>query len=110
MVIFIYNRLSMVFLMEKNIETNKEISDGTSKSNSDEIKDTKVVNTNNTNQSNDKSQNNSPLINDIKNEKDIPSKTILKTKKELPISGSTKKRAINFSNPIKIPPKSKWNN
>ena len=83
MVIFIYNRLSMVFLMEKNIETNKEISDGTSKSNSDEIKDTKVVNTNNTNQSNYKSQNNSPLKNDIKNEKDIPSKTILKTKKEL---------------------------
>ena len=96
MVIFIYNRLSMVFLMEKNIETNKEISDGTSKSNSDEIKDTKVVNTNNTNQSNDKSQNNSPLINDIKNEKDIPSKTILKTKKELPIEKKPFQEFINI--------------
>ena len=96
MVIFIYNRLSMVFLMEKNIETNKEISDGTSKSNSDEIKDTKVVNTNNTNQSNYKSQNNSPLKNDIKNEKDIPSKTILKTKKELPIEKKPFQEFINI--------------
>ena len=82
--------------MEKNIETNKEFSDDTSNSNSNKIKDSKGEIKNNINQSNDISQNNSPLKKDIKDEKDTPSKTNLNTKKELPIEKKPFQEFINI--------------
>ena len=84
--------------MEENLEPNNkasnEISDNASKSNSEEIKEPKsevqVIKGNNS-----ISQNNSAPKVDIKNANDIPSKTIPKPKKELPIEKKPFQEFVN---------------
>ena len=109
--------------MEENLEPNNkdtnEISDNATKSNSEEIKETKSEKGIDINDSNSISQNNSaPKVNlkkeiatlaennpksqnnsapkvDIKNEKDIPVKNIPKPKKELPIEKKPFQEFVN---------------
>ena len=80
--------------LDKNNEANKEISDNTTKSNSEEIKEpnSEVLNTKGNNSI---SQNNSAREIDIKNGNDIPVKNIPKPKKELPIEKKPFQEFIN---------------
>ena len=57
--------------MEENLEQNKEVSDNTNKSNSEEIKEPKSEKEINMHENNDNSQNNSASKVDIKNEQKI---------------------------------------
>ena len=84
--------------MEENLETNNkatnEISDNATKSNSEEIKESKseVLDIKGNNSI---SQNNSAPKVDIKNGNDIPVKTIPKPKKELPIEKKPFQEFVN---------------
>ena len=86
--------------MEENLdinnELNKKISDNTTKSNAEETKQSKSVNNINMDKNNGNSQSNSDLKVGIKNENDIPVKTITKPKKELPIEKKPFQEFINI--------------
>ena len=71
--------------LDKNNEVNKEISDNTTNSNSEEIKRLKSEKVINVDINNGNSESNSDSKVVIKNEIDTPAKTITKPKKELPI-------------------------
>ena len=71
--------------LDKNNEVNKEISDNTTKSNSEEIKEPISEKLNNVNTNNAISENISTSKVDKKNEIDNPRKTSIKPKKELPV-------------------------
>ena len=85
--------------MEENLDTNngfnKEISDNTTKSNSEEIKEQKSERDNNVDINNDNSQSNSTPKVDIKNEIDTAVKPVTKPKKELPIEKKPFQEFIN---------------
>ena len=80
--------------LDKNNENNKEISDKTTKSNSEEIKEPKseVLEIKGNNSI---SQNNSAPKVDIKNGNDIPVKNIPKPKKDLPIEKKPFQEFVN---------------
>jgi len=86
--------------MEENLEpikeVNDEISNNNSRSNSEEVKDTKSEKNINLTANTDKPQNNSIPKVDIKNENAIPAKTISKPKKELPIEKKPFQEFINI--------------
>ena len=86
--------------MEENLEpikeVNNELSDNINKSNSEEVKDTESEKNINLNANTDNPQNNSIPKVDIKNENAIPSKTISKPKKELPIEKKPFQEFINI--------------
>ena len=82
--------------MEENLEQNKEVSDNTNKSNSEEIKEPKSEKEINMHENNDNSQNNSASKVDIKNENDTPTNNIPKPKKELPIEKKPFQEFINI--------------
>ena len=86
--------------MEENLEPNKEvkneISVNTNKSNSEEIKKTKSEEVFNINRGNVKSQDSSNPNDEIKNENNTPTKTVLKPKKELPIEKKPFQEFINI--------------
>jgi len=90
--------------MEENLERNNEIhndiSDKTNKSNPEQIKETKSENEINKNENKLNSLNNSASKVEIKNQNDIPAKTIPQPKKELPIE---KKPFQEFINNYLIP-------
>jgi len=82
--------------LDKNNEVNKEISDSTAKSNSEEInelKSEKVINMDENN-SNSESDSASKVV--VKNEIDTPVKPITKPKKELPIEKKPFQEFINI--------------
>ena len=81
--------------LDKNNEVNKEISDNTTKSNTEEIKESKSEKIINTNLNNAKSQNNHASQVVIKSESDTPSKAVPKQKKELPIEKKPFQEFIN---------------
>ena len=86
--------------MEENLdntnEVNKEISNNTAKSNSDEIKEPKPEKNINMDTNNGNSQGNSAPKVAIKNEINTPSKTLTKPKKELPIEKKPFQEFINI--------------
>ena len=82
--------------LESNIETNKERSDKTFRSNSEEINETKLENVINTNDNNINSKNNPIPKVDNKNENNTPVKTIPKPKKELPIEKKPFQEFVNI--------------
>ena len=71
--------------LDKNNEVNKEISENTTKSNSEEIKESKTEKVTNIDINNGNSGINSAPKIVIKNEIDPPDKPISKPKKELPV-------------------------
>jgi len=82
--------------LDKNNEVNKKISDNTTKSNSEEIKDTKseeVIN-NDINNSNSENNSDNKVVNKI--EIDTPDKPITKPIKELPIEKKPFQEFINI--------------
>ena len=81
--------------LDKNNEVNKEISDNTTKSNSEEIKEPKSEKDLNPNENIPKTQNNSAPKVDIKNGNDIPVKNVPKPKKELPIEKKPFQEFVN---------------
>jgi hypothetical protein len=88
------------FFMEENFDisngVNKEISENTTKSNSEEIKKIKSEKITNKNIDNDNSEINSDSKVGIKNEIDTPAKPIAKPKKELPIEKKPFQEFINI--------------
>ena len=82
--------------LDKNNEVNKEISDKTTKSNSEEIKEPKSEKNINLNRNNGNSQSDSNPNVDIKNEINTPVKNISKPKKELPIEKKPFQEFINL--------------
>ena len=87
--------------MEENLdinnEVNKQISDKTTKLNSEEIKVTRSEKDLNMDKNNAVSENNSTPKVGIKNEIDTPVKTIIKPKKELPIEKKPFQEFININ-------------
>ena len=81
---------------DKNTELNKEISDTTTKSNSEEIKEPKSEKVINMDLNNGNSEINSASKVSIKNEIDPPVKPITKPKKELPIEKKPFQEFINI--------------
>ena len=82
--------------LDKNNEVNKEISDNTTKSNTEEIKEPKsekVINMD-TNNGNSESKTGSEVV--INNEIDTPAKPIIKPKKELPVEKKPFQEFINI--------------
>ena len=90
----------MIFCMEENLEpikeVNNEILDNNNRFNSEELKDSKSEKNINLITNTDKSQNNSTPKVDIKNEDAIPSKTISKPKKEIPLEKKPFQEFINI--------------
>jgi len=82
--------------LDKNNEVNKEISDNTSKSNSEEIKGSKPEKVINMDINNGNSESNSASKVVIKNEIDTPDKPITKPKKELPVEKKPFQEFINI--------------
>ena len=82
--------------LDKNNEVNKEISDNTTKSNSEEIKGPKSEKDINMDENKGNSQGNSASKVGIKNEIDTPVKPITKPKKELPIEKKPFQEFINI--------------
>ena len=86
--------------MEENLnindETNKEISDNTTKTNHEKIKETRSEKDINVDINNRNSQSNSASEVSIKNEIDTPVKPITKPKKELPIEKKPFQEFINI--------------
>ena len=82
--------------LDKNNEVNKEISDNTTKSNSEEIKEPRSEKDTNTVINNGNSQDNTASKVGIKNEIDTPSKPITKPKIELPIEKKPFQEFINI--------------
>jgi len=82
--------------LDKNNEVNKEISDNTTKSNSEEIKEPKSEKVINMDKNNGDSDSNSTSNVVIKNEIDTPAKPITKPKKELPIEKKPFQEFINI--------------
>ena len=86
--------------MEENLDKNKgvnnEISDNTTKSNSDEIKELKSEKVINKDVNNGDSESNSASKDVIKNEIDTPPKPITKPKKELPLEKKPFQEFINI--------------
>ena len=86
--------------MEENLEikneANKEISDNTTKSNSEEIKEPRSEKDTNIDTNNGNSQSNSASKVDKKNEVDTPVKPITKPKKELPLEKKPFQEFINI--------------
>ena len=82
--------------LDINNEVNKEISDKTTKSNSEIIKDPISENGINTDIKNGNSQSNSVSKVGIKNEIDIPIKPVSKPKKELPLEKKPFQEFINI--------------
>ena len=86
--------------MEENLDINKganrEISDNTIKSNSEEIKEPSSEKNITTEKNNGDSQSNSATKDDMKNEIDTPVKPITKPKKELPIEKKPFQEFINI--------------
>ena len=87
--------------MEENLdinnEVNKQISDKTTKLNSEEIKVARSEKDFNMDKNNAVSENNSTPKVGIKNEIDTPVKTIIKPKKELPIEKKPFQEFININ-------------
>ena len=81
--------------LDKNNEVNKEISDNSTKSNSEEIKGLKSEKVINMDINNDNSESNSTPKVVIKNEIDTPEKPITKPKKELPVEKKPFQEFIN---------------
>ena len=81
--------------MEENLEPDIEVSDNTSKSNSEEIKEHKLKEVINMTENNAESQNNSAPKVDLKIENNIPVKNITKPKKEPPIEKKPFQEFIN---------------
>ena len=81
--------------LDKNNQKNKEISDNTTKSNSEEIKEAISEKDTNTVINNGNSQSNSVSKVNIKNDIDAPVKPITKPKKELPIEKKPFSEFIN---------------
>ena len=82
--------------LDKNNGVNKEISDNTTKSNSEELKEPKpekIINKD-FNTSNSESNSSSKIL--IKNEIDTPAKAITKPKKELPVEKKPFQEFINI--------------
>ena len=77
-------------------EVSNEISNNNNKSNSEEVKETKLENNINLTSNTDKSQNNPTPKVDIKNENSKPAKIISKPKKELPIEKKPFQEFINI--------------
>ena len=82
--------------LDKNDEINKEISDNTSKSNFEEIKESRSGKDIDMDIKNGNSQSNYASKIDIKNEVDTPVKPITKPKKELPIEKKPFQEFINI--------------
>ena len=82
--------------LDKNNEVNKEISENTTKSNSEEIKEPKSEKVINMDINNGNSEINSASKVGIKNEIDAPVKPITKPKKELPIEKKPFQEFINI--------------
>ena len=82
--------------LDKNNETNEEISENTTKSNSKEIKELKSEQVINIDINNGNSESNSSSKVVIKNEIDTPDKPITKPKKELPIEKKPFQEFINI--------------
>ena len=82
--------------LDKNNEVNKEISDNTTRSKSEEIKEPKSEKVINTDLNNGNSESNSTSKVVIKNEVDTPTKPITKPKKELPIEKKPFQEFINM--------------
>ncbi len=81
--------------LNKNNKVNAEISDNTTKSNSEEIKEPKSEKVINMDINNDNSENNSASKVVKKNEIDTPDKPISKPKKELPVEKKPFQEFIN---------------
>ena len=82
--------------LDKNIEVNKEISDNTTKSNSEEIIEPRSEKDINMNRNNGNSQSNSVSKVNIKNEIDTSVKPVTKPQKELPIEKKPFQEFINI--------------
>ena len=82
--------------MEENININNEIPDSNNQLNSEEVKDIKTEKEINMNKDNDKSQHNSNIKDEIKNEKDISIKPTPIPKKEIPIEKKPFQEFINI--------------
>ena len=82
--------------LDKNNELNKEISDNTTKSNSEEIEGPKSEKAINMDINNTNSESNSASKVVIKNEIDTPDKPITKPKKELPVEKKPFQEFINI--------------
>ncbi len=82
--------------LDKNNEVNKEISDNTTKSNSEEIKESKSEKVINMDINKGNSEINSASKVVIKNEIDTPEKPITKPKKELPVEKKPFQEFINI--------------
>ncbi len=86
--------------MEENLEpsnkVNNEILENNKKNNSLEIKETESEKFVNINKNNAKSQDNIPPEVDLKNENNMPSKTVPKQKKELPLEKKPFQEFINM--------------
>jgi len=82
--------------LDKNNELNKEISDNTNKSNSEEIKGPKSEKVINKDIKNSNSESNSASKVLLKNEIETPAKPITKPKKELPIEKKPFQEFINI--------------
>ena len=82
--------------LDKNNEINKEISENTTKSNSEQIKEPKSDDVINMARNNGNSESNSASKVVLKNEIDIPDKPITKPKKELPVEKKPFKEFINI--------------
>jgi len=98
-VFLIYNGINGIFMEENfdnNNEVNKEISNNTIKSNSDEIKEPKSEEVINMDINNGNSESNSASNVVIKNEIDTPDKPITKPKKELPLEKKPFQEFINI--------------
>ncbi len=80
--------------LDKNNEVNKEISDNTTKSNSEEIKEPKSEKVINMNINNSQSNSASKVV--IKNEIETPAKPIANPKKELPVEKKPFQEFINL--------------
>jgi len=82
--------------LDKNNEDNKEMSDNTTISNSEEIKEPKSEKVINMDINNGNSESNSATKVVIKNEIDTPEKTITKPEKELPVEKKPFQEFINI--------------
>jgi len=82
--------------LDKNNEVNKEISDNSTKSNSEEIKESKSEKVINLNIKNSKSEDDTTSKVVKKNEIDTPDKPITQPKKELPIEKKPFQEIINI--------------
>ena len=82
--------------LDKNNEVNKEISDNTTKSNSEEIKEIKTEKIINMDTNNKDSESISATKVVIKNEIDTPDKPITKPKKDLPVEKKPFQEFINI--------------